>query len=47
MSFCIRNYYYYFLINCVGVFGLHGGDGGEERERERDINIFYCVNILF
>ena len=42
-----------FLINCVGVLGLHGGDGGDERERERHthththINIFYCVNILF
>ena len=44
-----------FLINCVGVLGLHGGDGGDEREREREththththINIFYCVNILF
>ena len=44
-----------FLINCVGVLGLHGGDGGDEREREREThthththkNIFYCVNILF
>ena len=44
-----------FLINCVGVLGLHGGDGGDERERERErerklergINIFYCINILF
>ena len=44
-----------FLINCVGVLGLHGGDGGDEREIERErerhththINIFYCVNILF
>ena len=44
----------FFLINCVGVLGLHVGDGGDERERERereklegDINIFYYVNILF
>ena len=42
----------FFLINCVGVLGLHVGDGGDEREREReklerDINIFYCVYILF
>ena len=25
-----------FLINCVGVLGLHGSDGGDERERERE-----------
>ena len=40
-----------FLINCVGVLGLYGGDGGDERERETHThthtNIFYCVNILF
>ena len=50
MSFYVG--FFFFLINCVGVLGLHGGDGGDERERERerlerDINIFYCVNILF
>ena len=50
--------FFFFLINCVGVLGLHGGDGGDVREREReeggkrdknwrDINIFYCINILF
>ena len=42
--------FFFFLINCTGVLGLHGGDGEKERERkklERDINIFYCVNILF
>lgn len=42
--------FFFFLVNCVRVLGLHGGDGGDEREREkleRDINIFYCVNILF
>ena len=51
--------FFFFLINCVRVLGLHSGDGGDggdvcvcEREREReilkrDINIFYCVNILF
>ena len=41
---------FFFLINCVGVLGLHVGDGGDEREREKlegDINIFYYVNILF
>ena len=27
---------FFFLINCVGVLGLHGGDGGDERERERE-----------
>ena len=34
----------FFFINCVRVLGIHGGnsgDGGDERERE--INIFYCV----
>ena len=53
MSFCI-GFFFFFLINCVRVLGLHGGHGGDERERERereklerDINIFYCVNILF
>ena len=47
-------FFFFFLINCVGVLGLHVGDGGDERERERereklegDINIFYYVNILF
>ena len=25
-----------FLINFVGVLGLHGGDWGDERERERE-----------
>ena len=44
--------FFFFLINCVRVLGLHVGDGGDEREREReklegDINIFYYVNILF
>ena len=34
-----------FLINCVGVLGFHGGDGGDERERERER--IYCINILF
>ena len=24
------------LTDCVGVLGLHGGDGGDERERERE-----------
>ena len=51
---------FFFWLNCVGVLGLHGGDGGDVRERERergggeerqklerDINIFYCINILF
>ena len=57
---------FFFWLNCVGVLGLHGGDGGDERERERergrkrergggqerqklerDINIFYHINILF
>ena len=39
--------FFFFLINCVGVLGLHGGDGGEERERERERNIFYCIeNII-
>ena len=28
--------FFFFLINCVGVLGLHGGDGGDERERERE-----------
>ena len=28
--------FFFFLINCVGVFGLHGGDEGDERERERE-----------
>ena len=32
MSFCVG---FFFLINCVGVLGLHCGDGGDERERER------------
>ena len=50
---------FYFNKLCWG-FGLHSGDGGDVRERERergggeerqklerDINIFYCINILF
>ena len=44
---------FYFNKLCWG-FGLHSGDGGDVRERERerqklerDINIFYWVNILF
>ena len=45
MSFCVG--FFFFLINCVGVLGLHGGDGGDERERERERNIFYCIEILF
>ena len=40
-------FFFFFFINCVGVLGLHGGDGGEERERERERNIFYCIEILF
>ena len=46
--------WFFILINCVGVLGLHSGDGGDVRERERerqklerDINIFYWINILF
>ena len=38
-------FFFFFFINCAGVLGLHSGDGGDERER--DINIFYCVNILY
>ena len=45
-------FFFFFLINCVRVLCIHVGDGGDEREREReklegDINIFYYVNILF
>ena len=47
MSFCIRNYYYYFLINCVGVFGLHGGDGGEERERHKYILLCKYIILMY
>ena len=25
---------FFLWINCVGVLGIHGGDGGDERERE-------------
>ena len=28
MSFCVG--FFVFLINYVGVLGLHGGDGGDE-----------------
>ena len=28
--------FFFFLINCVGVLGLNGGDGGDVRERERE-----------
>ena len=50
----VDQWFFFFLINCVGVLGLHdgdGGDGGDEREREtkreREINIFYYAEILF
>ena len=26
--------WFFILINCVGVLGLHSGDGGDVRERE-------------
>ena len=29
-------FFFFFLINCVGVLGLHGGDGDDERERKRE-----------
>ena len=29
MSFCV-GFFFFFLINCVGVLGLHGSDGGDE-----------------
>ena len=29
-------FFFFFWIKCVGVLGLHGGDGGDERERERE-----------
>ena len=29
MSFCV-GFFFFFLINCVGVLGLHDGDGGDE-----------------
>ena len=32
-------FFFFFLINCVGVLGLHGGYGGDEREREREREI--------
>ena len=41
------------LSFCARVLGLHGSDEGDVRERERErgrkreINIFYCVYILF
>ena len=28
--------FFFFLINCVGVLGLHGGYGDDERERKRE-----------
>ena len=39
-------FFFFFLINCVGVLGLHCGDGGDERERERDKYILLCRNII-
>ena len=32
MSFCVGFFFFlfFFLINCVGVLGLHDGDGGDE-----------------
>ena len=49
MSFCVG--FFFFLINCVGILGLHGGDGGDEREREREIRerhkyILLCKYII-
>ena len=29
MSFCV-GFFFFFLINCVGVLGLYDGDGGDE-----------------
>ena len=50
----VDQWVFFFLINYVGVLGLHDGDGGDggdererEREREREINIFYYAEILF
>ena len=42
---------FFFWIKCVGVLGLHGGDGGDEREREREIRerhkyILLCKYII-
>ena len=44
--------WFFILINCVGVLGLHSGDGGDVREREREReretqNIERQKNILF
>ena len=43
--------FFFFLINCVRVLGLHGGHGGDEREREREIRerhkyILLCIYII-
>ena len=37
----------FFLINCVGVLGLHSGDGGDEREREREILLYKYIILMY
>ena len=44
MSFYVG--FFFFLINCVGVLGIHIGDGGDEREREREREILFYKYII-
>ena len=45
MSFYVG--FFFFLINCVGVLGLHGGHGGDERERETKIRERHKYILLY